>query len=133
MSRKGPTWFGIILSKKQATQVFILSFAGIFILSMITLPMITSFIMSLRSAITYDEFEWWIQSLPFNLPYFGILIAFLVISIYSLIKSRKVAKSYSEVIEAQHTESKPLLFCPNCGNKRTALENFCRVCGEQFK
>jgi hypothetical protein len=133
MSRKEQTWFGIKLTQKQATQVFILSIVGIFILTMITLPLITSFTMSLRSAIIYDEFEWWIESLLFIIPYLGVLFTFLVLSIYSLVKSRKVAKSYSEVIEAQNTELKPLLFCPNCGNKRTALEKFCRVCGEQFK
>ncbi|MFX0003375.1 MAG: zinc ribbon domain-containing protein [Candidatus Hodarchaeota archaeon] len=134
MSRKEKTWFSIKLTQKQATQVFILSIVGIFILSMILVPMISSFIMSLRSAIMYGDLEWWIQySLMYILPYLVILTIFLIITIYSLVKSREVARSYSDMIEPQVTESRALMFCPNCGNKRTAIEKFCSVCGEQLK
>ena len=134
MSRKEPTWFGIKLTQKQATQVFILSIIGIFILSMILVPMISSFIMSLRSAIMYGDLEWWIQySLMYMLPYLVILTTFLIITIYSLAKSREVARSYSDMVEPQASESRALMFCPNCGNKRTAIEKFCRECGEQLK
>ncbi|MFW9819657.1 MAG: hypothetical protein ACFFE5_08615, partial [Candidatus Thorarchaeota archaeon] len=74
MSRKEQTWFGIKLSRKHATQIFILSLAGVFILAMISLPMISSFIMSLINAIKYDEFEWWLDSLVYNIPYLGVII-----------------------------------------------------------
>jgi len=134
MSRVESTWFGIRLSQKHATQVFILSFAGFLILTMITVPMISSFFMSLRSAIIYEDLDWWIQySLMYMLPYLCVMISFLVISIYSLSRSRRVAKSYSDIIEPQRSESKPLKFCPNCGNERTAIEKFCRACGEEFR
>ncbi len=134
MSRKGPTWFGIKLSQKQATQVFILSFAGVFLLSMIIVPFLFSFVSSLRQSIMYGEIGFWIEyTLLYMGPYFAVLIVFLIISIYSLSKSRKIAQFYSDVIEPQGTESKSLLFCPNCGNKRTAIEKFCRICGEALK
>ncbi len=134
MGRKGPTWFGIDLSKKQATNLFILSLAGIFLVSMILLPLIFSFIMSLRSAILYEDFEMWIEySLLHMLPYLCILIIILIIIIYSLVRSRKIAMFYSEVIETQKSESRVLSFCPNCGNKRMGEEKFCRICGEELK
>ncbi|MFX0008354.1 MAG: zinc ribbon domain-containing protein [Candidatus Hermodarchaeota archaeon] len=132
MSRKESTWFGIKLSRKHATQIFILSLAGVFILSMISLPMISSFIMSLINAIKYDELEWWLDSLVYNIPYFGVFITFLIISIYSVSKSRRVAKSYSDIIEPQQSGSRSLKFCPNCGNERIGIEKFCRTCGEEF-
>ncbi len=134
MSRKRPTWFGIKLSQKQATQVFILSFAGVFILAMTVVPMISSFFMSLINAIIYDDLDWFIHySLGYNLPYLCIMGVFLAISIYSLSNSRRVAKSYSDVIEPQNNEPRTLMFCPNCGKKRTAIEKFCRACGDEFK
>jgi predicted RNA-binding Zn-ribbon protein involved in translation (DUF1610 family) len=132
MSRKESTWFGIKLSRKHATQIFILSFASIFILAMISLPMISSLIMSLRNAIKYDEFDWWIESLAYNLPYMGLIITFLIISIYSLSISRRVAKSYSDIIEPHKAEPRLLKFCPNCGNERIGIDKFCRTCGEEF-
>jgi predicted RNA-binding Zn-ribbon protein involved in translation (DUF1610 family) len=67
------------------------------------------------------------------LPYLGIFICFFVITIYSLVKSQKIAKSYSDVIEPQNTESRDLMYCPNCGNKRIVKEKFCRICGEELK
>ncbi len=133
MGRKGPTWFGIDLSKKQATNLFILSLAGIFLVSMILLPLIFSFIMSLRSAILYENFEMWIEySLLYMLPYLCILIIILIIIIYSLVRSRKIAMFYSEVIDTKKSESRVLSFCPNCGNKRMGEEKFCRICGEEL-
>ena len=133
MSRNEPAWFGIKLSRKQATQVFILSFFGVFILTMILVPMITSMIMSLRYAIINETLDWWIESLPYNLPYMGVMITFLIISLYSLSRSRRVAKSYSDIIEPQKTESRSLKFCPNCGNERIGIEKFCRQCGEELR
>ncbi|MFX0022764.1 MAG: zinc ribbon domain-containing protein [Candidatus Hermodarchaeota archaeon] len=133
MSRNEPTWFGIKLSRKQATQIFILSFFGVFILTMILVPVFTSMIMSLRYAIIDETLHWWIESLSYNLPYMGVMITFLIISLYSLSRSRRVAKSYSDIIEPQITESRPLKFCPNCGNERIGIEKFCRTCGEEFR
>jgi len=134
MSRKGPTWFGIGLSKKQATNVFILSLVGIFLVSMILIPIIFSFITSVRSAILYGDFEMWIEYYMFYmLPYLCILITILIITIYSLIKSRKIAIFYSEVIDTQKSESRVLSFCSNCGNKKMGEEKFCKICGEELK
>ncbi|MFX1388079.1 MAG: hypothetical protein ACFE9M_12755 [Promethearchaeota archaeon] len=132
MSRTKPTWFGIKLSRKHATQIFILSFASIFILAMIFLPMISSLIMSLRNAIKYDELDWFIDSLAYNIPYMGVIITFLIISIYSLSISRRVAKSYSDIIEPHKAEPIPLKFCSNCGNERIGMDKFCRTCGTEF-
>ena len=101
---------------------------------MIALPMISSFFMGLRSAIIYDHLDSWLEfSLWYNVPFLAVMIVFLVVSIKSLSNSRKVAKSYSDVIEPQNTEIRSLLFCPNCGKKRTVIEKFCRTCGEEFK
>lgn len=133
MSRERPTWFGIKLSHKQAINVFIISFIGIFLLSMILLPFIFSFISSIRSAIIYDYLDGLTYTLMYMLPYLLILIVFLNICIYSLAKSRRIARFYSDVIDPQNAESRPLMFCPNCGNKKVGLEKFCRICGEELK
>lgn len=134
MSRKRITWFGINLSQKQATQVFILSFAGVFLLAMISIPMISSFIMSLRNAIIHDDLDWWLEyALWYNVPYMCIMLFFLAITLHSLLKSRRVAQSYSDTIEPQNNEPRTLMYCPNCGNKRTVIEKFCRACGEEFR
>jgi hypothetical protein len=134
MSRTKPTWFGIKLSQKHATQVFILSFAGVFILSMSVLSLLTSTIMSLRSAILYGDLDWWIEyTLWYLVPYLSLMTVFLIVTIYSLSSSRKVAKSYTHLKEPQKIESRILKFCPNCGNERTGVEKFCRQCGEELR
>ncbi|MFX1378280.1 MAG: zinc ribbon domain-containing protein [Promethearchaeota archaeon] len=134
MNRKEPTWFGINLSKKQATNVFILSLAGLFLLTMIIVPFIFSFINSIISAIKYGGFESWIlYSLMYMLPYLIILLIVFSFTIYTLVKSRKIAIFYSGVMGTQKSEVRLLSFCPNCGNKRTSIEKFCRICGEEFK
>ena len=134
MSRESPTWFGIKLSHKQATNVFIISLVGIFFFSMVLVPLIFSFIISIRSAIMYDYMGDWLEyTLIYMLPILLILISFLNISIYSLVKSRRIARSYSDLINLQNKESRPLMFCPNCGNKRFGMEKFCRMCGEELK
>ncbi|MFW9972921.1 MAG: zinc ribbon domain-containing protein [Candidatus Odinarchaeota archaeon] len=134
MSRKAPTWFGIKLSKKHATQVFILSLAGVFLLSMIIVPFLFSFISSFLSAIQYGDMDWYFQyTLLYMLPYLVVFITILIVTIYSLVKSRKVAVFYSNTPETSLSEAKAFSFCPNCGNKRTGIEKFCRECGEEFK
>jgi len=133
MSRERLTWFGIKLSHKQAINVFIISFIGIFLLSMIIIPFIFSFISVIRSAIVYDYIDGFSYTLMYMLPYLLILIVFLNISIYSLAKSRRIARSYSELIDPHNTQSRPLMFCPNCGNKKVGIEKFCRICGEELK
>jgi len=134
MSRKASTWFGIGLSKRQATNVFILSLAGIILLSMIFMPFIFSFISSLISAVNYGEIQWWIQyALFYFVPFLTILSVILIIAIYSLLRCRKIAVFYSDVIDTSKSEVRVISFCPNCGNKRTGEEKFCRICGEDFK
>ena len=111
-----------------------MSFAGVFLLAMITVPMISSFFMGLRNAIIYDDLDWWLEyALWYNIPYFCIMLLFLAITLHSLLKSRRVAQSYSDIIEPQNTETRVLKFCPNCGNERIGIEKFCRACGEEIR
>ncbi|MFX0022763.1 MAG: zinc ribbon domain-containing protein [Candidatus Hermodarchaeota archaeon] len=135
MSRNKSTWFGINLSQKQAINVFILSLAGIFLLSMIIVPFIFSFISSIRQTIMYGgEIRYWLEyTLTYMVPYFAVLVIFLIISIYSVSTSRRIAQSYPDIIEPMDTKSRVLKFCPNCGNERIGIEKFCRTCGEELK
>jgi DNA-directed RNA polymerase subunit RPC12/RpoP len=67
------------------------------------------------------------------LPFILVIVAFLIICIYSLIRSRKIAKFYSEVLVTKNFKSTTTIFCPNCGNKRIKAENFCKTCGQELK
>jgi hypothetical protein len=134
MSKDKFTWFGIKLSRKRATQLFILSFAGVFFLVMTLIPVISSLLLSLRNATIYGDVGYWFEhTFMYMVPYFAILLVFLIILLYSASTCRWIAQSYSDVINPQNNEPRIPMFCPNCGNKRTVIEKFCRTCGEEFK
>ena len=133
LERENLTWFGIKLTQKQATNIFILSFAGLFFLSLTMLPFLFSFIYMIINSISWGEAEYIMSSLFYTLPYFVIFICFSICCIYSLLRSRKIAKYHTDIIVPRNIESRGPLFCPNCGNRRIGIEKFCKSCGEAFK
>ncbi|MBY8984601.1 MAG: zinc ribbon domain-containing protein [Candidatus Lokiarchaeota archaeon] len=132
MNRNENTWFGIKLNQRRATNLFILSIAG----TLITLVMLVQLFMPLVSMFLSpyyaEELQYYFQIMLMNLPYLVVMIAGFAISVYTLIKCRKIAQSYSEVIFTNTSKSRIATFCSNCGNIRSEEEKFCKQCGQEF-
>ena len=133
MNRNKNTWFGIKLTQKRATSLFILSIAG----TLITFSMVIQIFMPLflmySNPYYYGDPQYFFQSLLMMSPYFFVMIVGLSLSVYTLIKCRKIAKSYSEVIFTNSSQSRIATFCSNCGNIRSEEEKFCKQCGQEFR
>ena len=133
MSRKETTWFGIKLTQRQATNLFILSIAGTFITFLIVIQMFLPMILMFTNPYYYGDLRYFFQTLLMMSPYLIALVIGLILSVYTLIRSRKIAKSYSELISTNSSKSRITMFCPNCGNKRSEEEKFCKQCGQELK
>ncbi len=148
MSRKKNTWFGFNLTQKQSVHIFILSIAGLFISVFLLMTMVYPLIMNV---IYYDTYygpyyypdESYMMMMIFSmLPFMFVSCGIFLLSLYSLIRCRKIAKYYSPLIDpvlepktnSRYTEvtSKPIAqFCPNCGKIKKGKEKFCPNCGHQ--
>ena len=133
MNRNETTWFGIKLTQKQATNLFVLSIVGIFITFFLVMQMLTPLLYMFTSPYYYGNLSYFFQSLLMLSPYFIACITGLILSIYTLSKSRKIAKSYSELISTNSLKSRITMFCPNCGNKRSEEEKFCKQCCQELR
>lgn len=133
MNRNETTWFGIKLTQKQATNLFVLSIVGIFITFFIVIQMLMPLLLMFTNPYYYGGSSYFFQSLLMMAPYYIACITGLILSIYTLIKSRKIAKSYSELISMNRFKSRITTFCPNCGNKRSEEEKFCKQCGHELR
>jgi hypothetical protein len=133
MYRKNLTWFGFRLTQKQAVQIFILSLIGIIISSFVLCGLI---IPSLFSYILYDPYyypsNYFLQMLISMSPYFVVLIIVLSLSIYSVVRCRKIAKYYSYNLENENKPQSQPQYCPNCGQIRVMGHKFCKNCGQSF-
>jgi vacuolar-type H+-ATPase subunit I/STV1 len=140
MSRKKNTWFGFNLTQKQSVHIFILSIIGLFIsvflLMMMVCPLIVSFIY-------YDhpDNSYMMMVIFSMLPIMFVLCGIFLLSLYSLIQCRKIAKYYSPLVDpvlepktkSRYNEVTPdpiAQFCPNCGKLKKGHEKFCTNCGQ---
>jgi len=143
MSRKKLAWFGFNLTQKQAVSIFILSIAGLFISAFLFMTMLYPLMMNImyNDPYYYPE-DYFIMMLFSMLPYMFVFCGVFVLSLYSLIRCRKIAKYYSPSIDpvieqkpkSSHTEQKPksnAQFCSNCGEMKKSHEKFCTNCGHQ--
>jgi hypothetical protein len=75
------------------------------------------------------------------LPFILVVCGIFLLSLYSLIRCRKIAKHYSPLIDpvlepktnSLYTEVAPnpiAQFCPNCGKIKKGHEKFCTNCGQ---
>ncbi len=143
MSRKKITWFGFNLTQKQSVSVFILSIAGLFISAFLFMTMLLPFIMNIiyNDLYYYPPDDSYLIIMLFSiLPYMVVFCGVFVISLYSLIRCRKIAKYYSpsidQVIEQQPKSGNIKVppksnaqFCSNCGEMKKGHEKFCTNCG----
>ena len=143
MSRKKITWFGFNLTQKQAVSIFILSIAGLFISAFLFMTMLYPLMLNIMyiDPYYYPE-DYFIMMLFSMLPYMFVFCGVFVISLYSLIRCRKIAKYYSPSIDplieqkskSSYTEVPPksiAQFCSNCGEMKKGHEKFCTNCGHQ--
>jgi hypothetical protein len=148
MGRKNFTLFGFNLTQKQSVQIFILSIAGLIISVFLLMSMVTPLIMSI---INYDSYygpyyvpddNYIIMMILTMIPYIVVICGIFILSLYSLIRCRKIAKYYSPLIDpvvgpkpkSPYTETRPnsiAQFCSNCGKMKEGLEKFCTKCGHQ--
>ncbi len=145
MSRKKITWFGFNLTQAQSVSLFILSIAGLFISTFLFMSILYPLLMNM---IFYDPYyyppedDYMIMMLFSMLPYMFVLCGVFVISLYSLIRCRKIAKYYSTSIDpvieqkpkSSYTKVPPksiAQFCSNCGEMKKGYEKFCTNCGHQ--
>jgi len=143
MSRKKITWFGFNLTQKQSLSIFILSIAGLFIsvflLWLMGYPLILN---SMYYDPSYYPDNYIIIMILSMLPYMFVFGGIFLISLYSLIRCRKIAKYYSPSIDpvieqkpkSSYTEVPPKSigqFCSNCGEMKKGHEKFCTNCGHQ--
>ena len=145
MNRKNNTWFGFSLTQKQSVQIFILSIIGllisVFLFTMMLLPIIMNFVY--YDPYYYSDDDYFIFSMIFSMfPYMFVFSVLFVLSLYSLIRCRKIAKYYSPLIDpgiepkpkSSYTEVPPksiTQFCSNCGEMKKGHEKFCTNCGHQ--
>jgi len=147
MSRKKITWFGFNLTQKQSVHIFILSIAGIFISAFLLMTMLYPLIMNI---IYYDSYydpyyypddNYIIMMIFSMIPYIVVSCGIFLLSLYSLIRCRKIAKYYSPIIDpvlkpkpkSSYTEMRPnsiAQFCSNCGKMKEGHEKFCTNCGQ---
>jgi hypothetical protein len=144
MNRENITWFGFRLTQKQSVNIFILSVIGVvfsaFFLLMMVYPMIMSFMY-------YDPYYppsggYFFSMLLTMLAPILLFVVIFILSVYSLNRSRKIAKFYSPLVDPV-IEPKPIprysdiqhsdiaQYCPNCGSIRKAHQRFCTNCGHQ--
>lgn len=116
--------FGIRLTKRQSTILFYLLLVGTIIL--LFFIGFAFLIITVPYSLSYED------ALLNLLPNNAIFIIFLIICIYSLIKSRRIVKFYSEFESTKNLESNVPLFCSNCGNKMIGTENYCITCGQKL-
>ena len=133
MSKNKITWFGFRITQKQAVIIFILALVGTCVLSMTTWSIIYLFVNWIIDPYDYMDLDYIFRMLITMIPYYGISIVLLILCIYSLIRSRKIAKYYSELMTNQIQESKSIMFCPNCGSKRIGAEKSCKSCGQELR
>jgi hypothetical protein len=139
MYRRNLTWFGFNISQKQAVQIFILSLIGI----IFTLFVLSSFIMSyIMSFMYYDPLyypdNYILQTLISMLPYLILVLSIFLLSCYSAVRCRKIAKYHSynmlnqpQAVNAPQSMNAPQ-YCPNCGHLRVMGHKFCQNCGENY-
>jgi len=142
MSRKKITWFGFNLTQKQSVQIFILSIVGLIISVFLLMMMVSPLIMII---IYYDPYyypddNYIILMIISMLPFIVVICGIFLLSLYSLIRCRKIAKYYSPLIDpvlepkpkSSYTEVRPnsiAQFCSNCGKIKKSHEKFCTNCG----
>lgn len=144
MKRENNTWFGFSLTQKQSVNIFILSLIGVifssFALFMMTYQMFISF--SYYDPYYYSE-NYVLQMFLSMLGPLMLLLIIFLLSLYSMIRTRKIAKFYSPSIHPEfggkpiphHTplaRNEIVQYCPNCGNIRKADQKFCMNCGYQI-
>jgi hypothetical protein len=144
MSRKNSTWFGFNITQKQSVQIFILSIIGLFFSTFLLSMMLYSLVSMI---IYYDPYYYtpddnYIIRMVFSiLPYLLVFSMIFILSLYSLIKCRKIAKYYSPLIDpvvepklkSSYSEVRPnsiAQFCSNCGKIKKGHEKFCPNCGQ---
>ncbi len=130
---RNETWFGIVLTQRQATSLFVLSIAGTFITFFIVMQMLMPMLYMFAIPYYPGNISYFFQSLLMMSPIYIACIIGLILCIYTLRKSRKIAKSYSEKMFSNSPKSKMSMFCPNCGNKRREEEKFCKQCGQELR
>jgi len=146
MGKKNFTLFGFNLTQKQSIQIFIISVVGVIISVFLLMTMLPSLIMSVIQYNTYydpyyDQDDYYIIFMIISmLPFIVVICGTLLLSLYSLIRCRKIAKYYSPLIDPV-LEPKPkssdikvrpnsiAQFCSNCGKMKEGLEKFCTKCG----
>ena len=133
MSKDKITWFGFRITQKQAVIIFILALLGTCILSMTIWSLFYIFFNWIFDPYDYMDLDYFFRMLISMIPYYTLNIVLLTLCIYSLIRSRKIAKYYSDLMFNQVQESKIGFFCPNCGNKKIGAEKFCRICGQELR
>ena len=144
MSRKKITWFGFNLTQAQSVSLFILSIAGLFISAFLFMTMLSPLIMNIMYYDPYYEpDDYYVMIMIFSmLPYMFAFCGVFVLSLYSLIRCRKIAKYYSPSIDpvieqkpkSSYIEVPPksvAQFCSNCGEMKKGHEKFCTNCGYQ--
>ena len=145
MSRKNITWFGFKITQKQSVFIFIFSIIGLFITVFILMTLLSTFMMSFTY---YDPYyypdNYIFQMIISMLPFIIVVSLAFFICLYSLIQSRKIAKSYSDLVDPviepkpipRYTEVRPsstAQFCSNCGKIMKGHEKFCMNCGQEAR
>ena len=133
MDRTETTWFGIKLTQKQATNLFVLSIVGLFITFFLALQILMPLFYMFTNPYYFVDLRFFLQTFLMMLPYLTACIIGLILSVYTFRKSRKIAKAYSELMSINNFESKITMYCPNCGNKRHEKEKFCTQCGQELR
>ena len=95
MSRENETWFGFNLSQKQAVWIFVLSLLGVIGTSYVTFSLFYPYLIMVFTT-SYFTLEYFFQIMITLVPVIALNIVFLIISVYSLVKTRKIAKYYSQ-------------------------------------
>ena len=95
MSRTNETWFGFNLTQKQAVRIFIIALMAVLLLSYMLVSLFYTYLINF---IINPFIEGYMLTIILNLlPTFVLMLVFLAISVYTLIKMRKIGKYYSQI------------------------------------
>ncbi|MEJ2276681.1 MAG: zinc ribbon domain-containing protein [Candidatus Lokiarchaeota archaeon] len=131
---KNLTWFGFNITQKQAVQVFVLSLIGI----LISIFILSSFVYTIVLSMIYynpiyDPGHLYILRTFLSMsPYIIMVLIIFVLSSYSALRCRRIAKYYSKFMFNVSKSANTPQYCPNCGQLRIKGAKFCKNCGAEF-
>ncbi len=95
MSRENETWFGFNITQKQSVWIFVIALISVILTSYTLFSFIYTYLIMIITSPFFDFGDFIMMMLTIGPP-LGIIAVFLALSIYTVVKTRRIAKYYSQ-------------------------------------